>query len=194
MLVDGWIDVRSELPKNAADEWEALTETRRLVIAKYVPRRQEWIACWGGETIVSVVARITHYRALPDLPPPPRPRGPFWWHWWPDKNSTVAHAIKILCDRDVFVIGWRDPALDPQPFIDWLNETVAKLKPVGLKHRAQLKSDDPVVTNRWATGYYCQVQGRHFIILDDAEVFEYRLDEVLDGFVEIRVETLEVVE
>ncbi len=56
-----------------------------------------------------------------------------------------------------------------------------------LQCRARLKT-----ANRWTNGYYCKVEGRHFLILDDAELIDSDLANnlVIDGFVEIEPETM----
>lgn len=63
------------------------------------------------------------------------------------------------------------------------------------KSRGKIKSVDLVVSKRWASGWYCRVQGRSFIILDDAEVdgFDHR-DEYIAGIVEVVPETVEYVD
>ena len=43
-------------------------------------------------------------------------------------------------------------------------------------------------TNRWAYGSFCEVQGKHYIILDDAEIGGE--DETIDGFVEVHPESV----
>ncbi len=65
------------------------------------------------------------------------------------------------------------------------------------KVTAQLKSDDPIVARRIASGWYCEIGGKSFLLLDDAE---WEVDEssgrrpyfILgeDYFVEIRPETV----
>lgn len=47
-------------------------------------------------------------------------------------------------------------------------------------------------TKRWAYGYYCQVQDKHYIILDDAELcmIECSVDFGISGFVEVDPETV----
>lgn len=52
----------------------------------------------------------------------------------------------------------------------------------------RLKTNDPIIGLRWANGYYCQVEDRHFIILDDAELFDRNTR--IDGFAEVLPETL----
>jgi len=49
-------------------------------------------------------------------------------------------------------------------------------------------------TKRWAYGYYCQVEGEHYIILDDAELcmIEYSNKYAIKGFVEVDPETVEL--
>jgi len=56
-----------------------------------------------------------------------------------------------------------------------------------LQCRAKLKT-----ANRWTNGYYCQVEGKHFLILDDAELIDSDLANnlVIDGFVEIDLDTI----
>ena len=54
-----------------------------------------------------------------------------------------------------------------------------------LKYQAESKDDRCQVT-----GYYFQMNGRHFIISNDASLWEYHTRDVLTGFVEIRWSTL----
>lgn len=58
-------------------------------------------------------------------------------------------------------------------------------------HTAKLKSDNPILKNRWAKGYYCKIEGKHYIVLDDAEIVYKRREKVIRGLVEIQPETLE---
>lgn len=46
-------------------------------------------------------------------------------------------------------------------------------------------------TKRWAFGYYCQVEGRHFIILNDAELdTDVICDSGITGIIEVLPETV----
>ena len=61
----------------------------------------------------------------------------------------------------------------------------------GIEFRGKIKSDDPVISQRWAYGDYCQVGGKHFIIPDDAEVEVLGASEpAIIGLIEVTPETV----
>ncbi len=192
MTEDGWIDVRDELPEDGLNRW-AVTVGRDMVKAYLAPKCRGRKRCWrNSET--DVILHVTHYRELPDLPPPPRPRGPFSALLTKCTGKPMLYSrvtVDIYRDDEWCRIDWHEH----QPvdlFIAWLNEQWAK-RESALKHRAQLKHNDPHIAARWAEGYYVMVEDRHFIVLDDAGLFEHYLDDAIKGLVEIQVETLEVV-
>lgn len=59
-----------------------------------------------------------------------------------------------------------------------------------MRHKAKLK-----INERTTDGYYCAIEGKHYLILDDAEVIgpDPALDLVITGFVEIDPDTLQPV-
>ena len=60
-----------------------------------------------------------------------------------------------------------------------------------IRCRGKLKSDDVTISKRWAYGYYCKVAGKHYIILDDAELSEDVIcAPELTGFVEVNPATV----
>jgi len=61
-----------------------------------------------------------------------------------------------------------------------------------IKFRGKIKSDNPVTGKRWAYGYYCQVESKHYIILDDAGIgVPLGTGTVcIEGFVEVYPETV----
>ena len=64
-----------------------------------------------------------------------------------------------------------------------------------IRCRAKLKSDDPAIARRCAMGYYCKVEGRHYIILEDAQIAPIDPDkggweDGIYGFVEVEPETV----
>lgn len=63
-------------------------------------------------------------------------------------------------------------------------------------YSANIKSNDPIISERRATGWYCQVAGKHCLILDDAErvLTCYDPDGAICGWIEIDPDTLERVE
>lgn len=58
-----------------------------------------------------------------------------------------------------------------------------------VKFRGKLKSDDPIISKRWAYGYYCKIENKHWIVLDDAELTMVAPNEFA-GFVEVDPETV----
>lgn len=60
--------------------------------------------------------------------------------------------------------------------------------------RAKIKSKDPVIAKRWAYGWPCKVEGKYYIIPDDAEICEtvpgYRFIDAIAGMVEVVPETV----
>lgn len=190
-----WIDVREGLPGNGT-KWLVVTETSVRAVARYIGG--QWKADWAGSSIVSILGKITHYQALPDLPPP-RPKGPFKGYLSLSKHHMKEEYrfLHISGGGEKWEIVWAGdgPVSD---FIDWLNDVSAKVEVTPSRYRAKQKSDDPVLAKRWAHGYYCKVGGRHCIVLDDVEVIE-RGATVYDGgalrgVVEVVLETMEEVE
>jgi len=61
-----------------------------------------------------------------------------------------------------------------------------------IKFRAKIKSTDPIISKRWVYGYYCKVEGKHYIIPDDAEITEsVNYESAITGFLEVDPETVE---
>lgn len=59
-------------------------------------------------------------------------------------------------------------------------------------YRGKVKSDDPIIRERWAYGYFARIGGKDVIILDDVELIEYGLGQALVGFIEVRAGTVEL--
>jgi len=52
-----------------------------------------------------------------------------------------------------------------------------------------------VRTRRLAVGYYCKVEGKHYLILEDASIFNWGSDlELIEDFVEIDPKTVKFIE
>jgi len=51
-----------------------------------------------------------------------------------------------------------------------------------------------IKTDRWAYGWFAKVEGKSYIILDDAEVLDEYGRKAIIGFVEIKKETVELLE
>ena len=57
-------------------------------------------------------------------------------------------------------------------------------------YRAKVKSDDPVVSKRWAYGGKADIDGRMFIIPDDATLEDVDGDWMIRGFIEVIPESV----
>lgn len=115
--MNDWIDIRDQAPR-AETVWLVATAQRDITKARYTSR---WGTPQWRDERTGHGLEVTHYRALPDLPPPPRPIEGFL------SGHCVREHPQLVLSRgaEKWTICWVDDER-PEPFIDWLNEMWAK--------------------------------------------------------------------
>lgn len=127
-----WIDIRDDVP-NDGDECLVVTEGRRIVDAHYAI---EYLNFAGGfyTKMGTYVYDITHWMPRPELPPPPRPKGPFdgFLKVHPLKGHvTYPRSIRITYHEEKYDLACGPGKISVDGFIDWLNEMWTKNEQTG---------------------------------------------------------------